>query len=61
VEFERAYARAQKQGHEQLLKIQEDYLRSGDVQDAANVAKLARGQIKQHLTLLDDAGVQLKG
>jgi putative membrane protein len=53
-EFDRAYVRAQTDGHEKLLRIQEDYLASGKNAAHLNVVKLARGQIKEHLTLLAD-------
>ena len=52
--FDQAYLQAQTDGHQKLLHIQEDYLRSGKDADAVNVAKLARGMIKEHLQLLAD-------
>jgi putative membrane protein len=52
--FDREYLEAQIQGHEQLLRIQEDYLKSGRGLGSVNVAKLARGMIKEHLQLLAD-------
>jgi putative membrane protein len=53
-EFEMAYVRAQTDGHQKLLRIQEEYLASGKNPAHLNVAKLARGQIKEHLQLLAD-------
>ena len=53
-EFDRTYIREQVDGHRKLLDIQETYLRAPDSLDQANVAKLARGMIKEHLTLLAD-------
>ena len=53
-EFERAYIKAQTQGHERLLQIQETYLAQGKNPAHIGIAKLARGQIKEHLTLLAD-------
>ncbi|MET4291917.1 putative membrane protein [Bradyrhizobium sp. LB1.3] len=53
-EFETAYVRAQTEGHQKLLRIQETYLASGKDPAHINVAKLARGQIKEHLQLLAD-------
>jgi putative membrane protein len=53
-EFETAYVRAQTDGHQKLLRIQEDYLASGKDPAHINVAKLARAQIKEHLQLLAD-------
>jgi putative membrane protein len=52
--FDHDYLQAQTDGHQKLLRIQEDYLRSGRDLDAVNVAKLARGMIKEHLQLLAD-------
>lgn len=52
--FDKAYVAGQIEGHQALLAIQEDYLKSGkDVHHAA-VAKLVRSVVKEHLTLLDD-------
>jgi putative membrane protein len=45
--------RAQIEGHQKLLRIQEEYLSSGKDIAHINLAKLARGQIKEHLQLLD--------
>jgi len=53
-EFETAYVQAQTEGHQKLLCIQEEYLASGRDPAHINVAKLARGQIKEHLQLLAD-------
>jgi putative membrane protein len=53
-EFETAYVRAQTEGHQKLLRIQEEYLASGKDPAHINVAKLARAQIKEHLQLLAD-------
>jgi putative membrane protein len=60
-EFDRAYIRGQIEGHHALLKIQEAYLSSGKDREALAVAKLARGQIREHLTLLGDIEDDLKG
>ena len=53
-QFDRDYIRYQVEGHRKLLEIQEVYLKSSDNLDQANVAKLARGMIKEHLSLLAD-------
>ena len=53
-EFEAAYVKAQTDGHQKLLRIQEDYLASGKDLAHINIAKLARGQIKEHLQILAD-------
>lgn len=52
--FDRDYVKGQIDGHKQLLDIQEDYLKAGKNPQAVAVAKLARGMIKEHLTLLGD-------
>jgi putative membrane protein len=52
--FDRDYLDAQTDGHQKLLRIQEDYLKFGRNIDAVNVAKLASGMIKEHLQLLAD-------
>jgi putative membrane protein len=57
--FDRAYLDAQTDGHQQLLRIQEDYLRSGGNPDNINVAKLARGMIKEHLQVLADIKMEM--
>jgi putative membrane protein len=53
-EFDRDYIRYEVEGHRKLLDIQEVYLKAPDNLDQTNVAKLARGMIKEHLTLLAD-------
>jgi predicted outer membrane protein len=58
--FDQEYVAMQIQGHQELLKLQEGYLQnaSGN-REMANVAKLARGQIQEHLTLLQDMQKEL--
>lgn len=51
-DFDKEYVKAQTEGHNELLKIQETYIGAGKVREEVNVAKLARGQVKEHLTLL---------
>ena len=53
-EFDRAYIHYEVEGHRKLLDIQEVYLKTPDNRDETNIAKLARGMIKEHLTLLAD-------
>ncbi|MGC2783837.1 MAG: DUF4142 domain-containing protein, partial [Roseiarcus sp.] len=53
-QFDRDYIRYEVEGHRKLLDIQEVYLKAPDNLDQTNVAKLARGMIKEHLTLLAD-------
>ncbi len=52
--FDREYLKAEIDGHNKLLQIQQAYLQSPDDLDETNVAKLAQGMIKEHLTLLGD-------
>jgi putative membrane protein len=59
-EFDRDYVQGQIMGHRELLDIQEDYLKSGKNREHVNVAKLARGQIKEHLALLQDIETELR-
>ena len=59
--FDREYIRGQIEGHRALLQIQETYLASGKDRETLAVAKLARGQIKEHLVLLADIEEDLKG
>jgi putative membrane protein len=58
-EFDHAYIQYEVEGHRKLLDIQEVYLKVHDNLDQTNIAKLARGMIKEHLTLL--TGVQKVG
>lgn len=53
--FDRDYVALQIQGHQEMLNLQEAYLRqvSGN-REMTNIARLARNQIKEHLTLLQD-------
>jgi putative membrane protein len=63
-DFDRAYLGALATGHLELLRIQETYLDSGQSNaNLINVAKLARGMIKEHLQLLADieSGLEAPG
>ena len=53
-DFERRYVALQVDGHRQLLAIQDRYLATGGLLPMRHVAMLARGQIREHLRLLDD-------
>jgi putative membrane protein len=60
-EFDREYLEAQMNGHQELLRIQESYLNSQpNNRDIINVAKLARGMIREHLQLLADIGSEME-
>jgi putative membrane protein len=52
--FDRDYTQAEIEGHNKLLQIQEAYISVGKVQSQVDIAKLARGMIKEHLALLGD-------
>ena len=53
-DFDRDYVQAEIEGHNKLLQIQEAYISVGKVQSQVDIAKLIRGMIKEHLTLLAD-------
>ncbi|RYG60072.1 MAG: DUF4142 domain-containing protein [Alphaproteobacteria bacterium] len=50
--FDKAYVAMQIEGHNMLLEAQDDYISGAQNREEMNVAKLARGQIKDHLKLL---------
>jgi putative membrane protein len=53
--FDREYYQGQVEGHHELLQIQDRYLQSNPQnRESMNVAKMARGMIREHITLLDD-------
>jgi putative membrane protein len=54
-EFDRIYLEGQLQGHRSLLQVQERYLQSNPQnREHVNVARMARGQIREHIALLED-------
>ncbi|MBJ6124119.1 DUF4142 domain-containing protein [Microvirga splendida] len=58
--FDRDYVAMQIQGHQELLKLQESYLQQGSGnRETTNLAKLARNQIQEHLTMLQDIQKEL--
>jgi putative membrane protein len=59
-EFEDAYLEVQAQGHGQLLRIQEDYIKSGRNDAHLALAKLVRGQVKEHIDMIRTIRQQLK-
>ena len=58
--FDMMYVKAQIDGHKKLLSIQDDYLDSAKNREEMNVTKLARGQIKEHIMLLQAYQANLK-
>jgi putative membrane protein len=60
--FDRLYIQGQLQGHQELLQTQERYLQSNSRnREHVNVAKLARGHIKEHLAMLQEIQKELRG
>jgi len=58
--FDRDYVTLQIQGHQDLLKLQDSYLQQGSGnRETTNVARLARGQIQEHLTKLQEIQQEL--
>lgn len=53
-DFDKAYVAANLEGHQKLLTIQEDYLTVGTNREHLSVAKLARGQITEHIAHLEE-------
>ncbi|HEY3719725.1 MAG TPA: DUF4142 domain-containing protein [Roseiarcus sp.] len=53
-DFDRDYVKAEIEGHNKLLQIQEAYIAVGRNKSQVDIARLARGMIKEHLTLLAD-------
>jgi putative membrane protein len=53
--FDREYLQGQLKGHQELLQVQERFIRSNPMnREQLNVARLARGQIREHIALLED-------
>ncbi len=50
--FEESYLQDQHDGHEQLLHVQDDFIRSGDNPEIADMAKLIRNRVEEHLDLI---------
>ncbi|MGO4388027.1 DUF4142 domain-containing protein [Microvirga sp. 2YAF29] len=57
--FDKDFVTAQLKGHEELLKIQENYIKSSGNREMTNIAKLASGQIKEHIAMLQDIQKEL--
>jgi len=58
--FDREYVQGQLRGHQELLQIQERFLQGATNREAANVAKLARGRIREHIAHLQEMEAQLR-
>lgn len=59
-EFEDIYLEVQAKGHDELLRVQEDYIRTGRDADHLVLTKLLRGQIKEHIDMIRTIRQQLK-
>jgi predicted outer membrane protein len=60
--FAHDYIRAEIEGHEKLLSVQTDFLKTADASsDHAHVAMLAETVIKMHLAMLNDLEKVLAG
>jgi len=51
--FDKMFLETQLMGHQEALRVQEEYLQAGRNREHVNIAKLARGHIKEHI---DDIG-----
>jgi putative membrane protein len=61
-EFDRLYVQGQLQGHQELLQTQERYLQANSRnREQTNIAKLARGRIQEHISLLQEIQKELRG
>jgi putative membrane protein len=60
-DFDRQFVALQLEGHQNLLQVQERYISSNPGNRAQlAIAKLARGQIKEHIALLQDIQTELR-
>jgi putative membrane protein len=58
--FDDEFLANQLEGHNELLKIQETYIEKGKDQASVNLSKLARGQIKEHIDLIETIRKNMK-
>jgi len=58
-DFDKAYVAANLEGHQKLLGIQEAYLTAGTNREHLSVAKLARGQVTEHIAHLEELNSML--
>jgi predicted outer membrane protein len=58
--FDKEYVAMQIQGHQELLVLQENFLKNASSnREMTNVARLARGQIQEHLAMLQNIQKEL--
>lgn len=58
--FEEAYLEAQAEGHERLLRVQNDFIKTGRDEDLQPIAKLIRGRVQEHIDLIRTIRDQLR-
>ena len=58
--FDKMYVMGQIDGHKKLLEAQDDYISDAQNREELNVSKLARGQIKEHIMLLQAYQARMK-
>ena len=61
VAFDRMFLESQLMGHQEDLRVQEEYLQTGRNREHINVAKLARAHIKEHIVEVQGIQRELKG
>jgi putative membrane protein len=50
--FDEAYLDAQADGHQQLLRVQNDFIKTGRDEELQAIAKLIRSRVQEHIDLL---------
>jgi putative membrane protein len=50
--FDAAYLHAQAQGHDRLLRIQNDFIATGQDPMLGNIARLIRGKVEEHIDMI---------
>ena len=59
--FDLMFLEAQLMGHQEALRVQEDYLQQGRNREHVSVAKLARSRIKEHIEEIGVIQKEMKG
>ncbi|MGA7324490.1 MAG: DUF4142 domain-containing protein [Rhodomicrobium sp.] len=58
--FDEAFLDAQAEGHEHLLRVQNEFIKTGRDDDLQTIAKLIRGRIQEHVDLIQKIRDQLR-
>jgi putative membrane protein len=58
--FEEIFLQLQADGHDQLLRVQDTYIKGGKSPEHLAVARLLRGQIREHIDFIKTLRQQLK-